>query len=95
MTIQQLEHPRQSGFGAEISGRERSGRRLAARQQVRFVVDVEADTNRDTRASRQDRGVSFRPTRAGATAARESVSGFWFLVRTGEPTRNQKQETRN
>src|SRR5450755_3594996 len=52
MTIQQFQNARQSGLRAKISGRERSGRGLATRQQIRFVVDIEADTHRYPRISR-------------------------------------------
>jgi len=52
LAIEELQQARQPGLGAEISRRERRRRRFAASQQVRFVVDVEAETDRDARAVR-------------------------------------------
>jgi len=52
VAIEQIENAREPGLRAEIGGGKRGGRSLSAGQQIRFVVDVEAQADGDARVVR-------------------------------------------
>ena len=81
MSVEQLQDARQSGLRTEIAGRQRRRRRVAACEQIRFVVDVEAETHGDARAVRPRRRCQLaadagRPCRAPQLVIGPSRAGI-------------------